>query len=298
MDPTLAGPSPAETETLKPNFETDLKEAQAGFYDLTFEDEFEEFSKGSGLTMDDTDKPEYWALVANYAHDKTFDAHDQKERGSIAELIAATPDFIYTQASLERGRQGFAKSEVYNDARSRASYYNNLLRQVASRYPDAKASQLRAALENTANISIEDRNIKNFSVNTINSTIRGAQHEIAFGQLLARTGRDFREAEPEEDLRGVDYVAAGRRGRKLYLDVKASLHEVGKKGSEVAYAIDPVDGNITIYSLLTKEDLGDSFYVSEAIADRKGEALKIMLQDLEMLELRAAVGGVGMKAIR
>jgi hypothetical protein len=288
MENGLPGASPAEIQTPPQTFEAALKEAQTGFYDLTFEDGFDERIKERNIGEDDTHKPEYWRAAADFAYDR---ATQKQEFGTMDELFAATPDFIYQQAHLARGRNGFASQEAYDDARRRASYYHGLLGEVVQKYPDASASALEKALVGVTNISVENEAVKLSSVNIIKSRIRGAQHEVAFGQLLEATGREFRQATVEEDLQGVDYVVMGRRGREFQIDVKASLKQVNSRageGNPSPYAVE--EGRIIMYSMLSDRDLGDKFSVSDAVAARKGEAVDEILDDMELGSTALVVG--------
>lgn len=284
-------PGSAEIQTPPQTFEAALKEAQTGFYDLTFEDGFTELAAKRGLSEDDTDKPEYWKAAADFAHDRAL---DKGEHGTLDELLAATPDFIYTQVALRRGRGAFSSSEAYDEAKDRVSYFQGLMGQVVEKHRDAKPSAMTKALLNTVNISVEDKNVKFASTNEIRSSVRGTQHETGFGQLLEKTGRKF---EKGDDRKAEDFNVAARRGRVLSIDVKASVDQIAGKGAhESVYAIDPRDGKITMYSLISDSEFKDSFYVSEEVADRKGEALGKLLDYIELHEPAAALGGASVRA--
>jgi hypothetical protein len=291
METPGLGPAPGETQTPPPDFETALKEAQTGFYDLTFEDGFTELATRRGLSEDDTDKPEYWKAAADFAHDRAL---DNGEHDTLDELLAATPDYIYTQMALNRGRHSFPSREAYDEAKDRASYFQGLIGGVAQKHPDAKPSAMVKALLNTSNISVEDKEAKLASTKELRAAVRGAQHETGYGQLLEKTGRNFGKG---DDRKGEDYQVAGRRGRVLNIDVKASVNEIAGKGAHGSvYVVDQRDGLITMYSLISDSEFKDSFYVSDEVAERKGKTLGELLDYIELHEPAAALGGASVRA--
>lgn len=287
----------SETQTPVQSFETAVKEAQNTFYDLTFEDGFAEAIAKQKLSPDDTDKPAYWREAADYAYARSRANSETQHDPEVilSELFAATPDFVYTQAILSRGRQAFPSNEAYHEARERASYFTGLLSEAAQAYPDAQASKMAVSLLNIANISIENTSVKMAATNIIRNKVRGVQHELAFGQLLAETGREYRAATTEEDLKGIDYVVEGRKG-ELRIDVKASLHELEVRGSHgKAYHVDPRDGQLKMYSLIQDRELQDRFFVPASVAEQKGAILNTMLRDIEIQEAAVAAGGATLR---
>ncbi len=294
MGNNLASLEVGETQTPPIEFDTALKEAQTGFYDVTFDEGFSELAVKRGLSPEDTERPAYWRAVADYTQQRAQAARERGEGVSpIHELLASTPDFIYTQALLDKHGPDRVGYQQFHELRSRASRFNSLIHQVATEHPDARASVLLNALANTANISIEQPKLRIASLNMLQPVIRGAQHEVGFGQLLKKTGRAFRPGTVQEDAHGIDYVVSARRGRVLHIDVKASLHQVAKLGGhDSAYAVDQRDGLITMYSLLTDSDLKDRFFTSERTAEEKGALLDGLLHEIEINDHALAVGQV------
>lgn len=280
-----------ETQTSVEELESHLLEAQRDFYDLTLADGFEELCKERDIDVTATDKPEYWRAAADFAYDQASEKRESGENGTrttLRELLAATPDFVYTQQALDRKRHQFPNHEAYMahrrqvpELKERASYYNGLIRYVAEQNPDLRASRLIKQLINVTNISIEDKHLKMASVNFAREVVRGAQHELGFGQLLERTGRSFRPATVDEDLHGADYVVDGQHG-PIRLDVKASLSSIEAKGTfNKPFAIDDRDGQVTIYSLLSDHQLADRFTVPDRIAEERGKYLETVLEEIE-----------------
>lgn len=280
-----------EIQTPAENLESRLREAQHDFYDLPFAPEFEELCAERDIDVTATDRPEYWRAAADFAQEQSAQRHESGEDSrstTLRELLASTPDFVHTQEALDRKRHNFPTHEAYMahrrqipELKQRASYYNGLVRYVAEQNPDLGASRLIKQLINITNISIEDRHLKMASVNYAREVVRGAQHELAFGQLLEHTGRAFRPATVDEDLHGADYVVDGRHG-PIRLDVKASLSSIEAKGTfNQPFAIDPRDGQVTIYSLVSDRQLADSFAVPDRIAEERGKYLDAVLEQIE-----------------
>ena len=277
---TLA-PSVRETQISTPEtVEPALKEALHSFYDLPFDPQFNELCVSRGLNPEDTGKPAYWEAAADFASSTPNAENGEDEKYSaLKELFAATPDFIYQQKILEHESHKYAAHNVYQNARERASYYNGLIRHVAQEWPDIRASVLATSLMNVVNISIERTDIKQSSLQGIRETIRGAQHELAFGQLLAHTGRDFRSANVGEDLHGIDYVVSDPNGSTILIDVKASQHTLERRGSSMQPYIRSLDGQLTMSSLVTDTELNDRFFVSERLAVQRAETLNRILTE-------------------
>jgi hypothetical protein len=285
-----------EIQTPQLEFDVALKEARSGFYDITFEDGFSELAAKRGISPDDTDKPAYWRTVADYARHRAGAARNRGEQTSpLDELVASTPDFLYTQAMLDDpARRSKMDHEQYSTLRARVGRFNTLIRDVAETHPDVRASGLTNAMVGIANISMEQERLRKAAPNLIRPVIRGAQHEAAFGQLLEQTGRDYRGGTAKEDKHGGDYIVAGRRGIQIRIDVKASLFSILKRGGheEEPYVVDSGDGLVTMYSLLSDTDLNDRFRVSDSIAADRGEVLEGMLRYIETTNSAVALGNL------
>jgi hypothetical protein len=272
----------AETET---TLEASLKDARDAFYDLTFDEGFNGLLSEQKLSPEDTDKPEFWHMAAGFASDKC--AGEQKNGASrkqlvLHELFAATPSFIYDNALLGQNNQSAIPEEEFRAAKENVSYFNSLIRETAEAWPDMPASTLAKNLMGIATISIEDNFVKHRAVESIRSSVRGAQHELAFGQLLEKTGRGFHSANVEEDLDGIDYVVQRPNGGEDYIDVKASLFEIESRGGEHnALFARKSAGHLVMYSMLKNGDLDDKFFIPDEVAATRGQLLEETLEDAE-----------------
>jgi hypothetical protein len=271
----------------KPTLQSELQQAfDAGrqtFYDLQDDNAFLDLLASRHIPAQATDQPDYWETLADYSAAVSQQARRSDSTGSadrqivINELLAATPDFITKSLVLGANRHLADRQEAIHDVRI-VSYYNSLLRDTASAWPDITAGRLGQQLAGIANTSLRDRRTKRRAAAIINSAIHGAQHEVAFGQLLEHSGWQFRPADLKQDIGGVDYVATSRDGKHRWIDVKASLHDILKHGGNAQRPyVAKHDDRLVMYSLLTDEELDDTFHVPEVVAIRKGKTLGRLL---------------------
>jgi hypothetical protein len=274
----------AETQTSPETFQEAFKDARNAFYDLPFEPGFDELCAKRGINPEDTDKPRYWAAVSDFAHRSVAEQRQQgvpEEDLVVKELVASTTDYIYNQSFLDSGRGHQAGSQAANTARNVTSHYNNLIRDTATTFPNITATELATSMTQIANISIEHPAIKQNAAGILGNAVSGAQHELAFGQILDHTGRSYRTATNSEDLRGIDYVVESPNGTVDYIDVKASPHAIRARGSEAPF-VRARDGQITMHSMLTDQELNDGFTISDDVAAQKAETVNRMLDMPEM----------------
>jgi len=279
----IAAPADHETQTSPEDLEILFKDARDAFYDLPFDDDFVDFCRSNNIDPEDTAQPRYWEAAADFADQvsaKAREAGEDERRIAVRELFAATPDYIYQQNIARHNRRDYADQDKYQNAKERVSYYNCLIRYVAEQCPDMQASALTKHLVGIANISVENEHLREASSEAIRTTVRGAQHELAFGQLLAHSGREFRGASTEEDLEGVDYVVVNLDGSIELIDVKASQNTIESRGASNRPYIRGSDGKLTMQSLVTDRELHDRFFVSESLAEQRGVTLGRLLDDI------------------
>ena len=271
----------AEKQTHQPletSLDSSFKAAMDNFYGIAFEPGFSSICLERGVDVDATDSHEYWRAVADFAYDRSAEMREAgKDESDIAlmELYAAAPSYFFDQATLDSNPNLHTQEKQY--LREDASYFQGLLKRTVKLWPDITASTLSLQLMNIANISIEDRDFKQHAANSIRASVKGAQHEIAFGQLLENTGRNFREATVEEDVRGIDYVVERPEGGVDYIDVKASLKKIENHGRLSDLFARKLDGGIVMHSLLRDSELGDNFHVSEQVAAERAQYLERVL---------------------
>lgn len=297
-----AYPSAAVTEPKPHNLNEALSQAINNYDDIIFNPDFE----AANFKTSDIGSPAYDALIADCAYDQA-----QKDRKAnvpekdiiLTELTSATPDFIHTKDYLIKNKdnESVHRTDTYLQAVETASYYNTLIRKAAREWPDLTPKSLTRHLVNVANKSLKDDRLKLAAESYFKEPIKGAKHELAFGQLLAHTGRQFRGANTAEDLNGIDYVIKDSRGREQHVDVKASLakvHEIrtqrriggaaitGRLGhdNEANQAFTRAnDGHLVMWSTLMDQDFGDSFRISEELAAKRADHLSQVLSDTEVV---------------
>ncbi|MGH7195537.1 MAG: hypothetical protein ACREGA_02045 [Candidatus Saccharimonadales bacterium] len=272
-----------ETQTPQPELPASLAAAEQAFHDLPFDERFGAMLRANGLTARDSDKPIYWQCAAQFADDICAEDLEQgvePKQLIIKELFAATPSFIYDSEQLSHpvDKTSPAAAAESRAAKESVSYFNGLIRAAAEQWPDMPASTLAKSLMNVANTSINNPAVKQSAAGLIRNCVRGAQHELAFGQLLAAAGRQFRGATVAEDLRGIDYVVARPDGRGAdFVDVKASLSEIESRGQSRGFFVRAADGRFITYSLLLDKELNDRFVVPEELAIERGALIEQML---------------------
>lgn len=278
-DPPLQ--SSEETQTPQVIFDTVATDAQRAFHSLLSQDDLTQYIVHRGLDPKDPDRPVYWKAVADFVRMQAQKAQDQGEGINIVfVLLAMTPDFIYTQDALTKARYRHDR-ELFLEMRRRAIQYNDVVGEVAQAFPGLHASALRILLVETAEANVTRQMLRDMVPGLMNGIIRGAQHESAFIQLLEQTGRAFRKGSVDQDAHGIDLIVESRRG-EMRIDVKSSLHEIVKRGEHHhVYTIDHGDGLVTMYSLLTDDDLNDSFHVDQHTVEKKSRELENILEEIE-----------------
>lgn len=271
-----------ETQTPELSIEEAFANSRQELYDLTFQEGFDTLREQRGISEDATDTPAYWEVAADHANqaaDKARMAGQSEKEIVLTELIASTPDFVYKQTALKQGK-GQLPQEEYDHYRRTTSYYNGLIREVAEQWPDLKVSQLQRHLLNAANIAVENRNVKHEAASAIEAAVTGAQHELGFAQIASRTGRKVESSTVEQDLKGIDLLTTAVDQPTLKLDIKASLYSVTKMSRDAnkPFAI-AKDGQITIFSLISKDEFRDKFFIDDKLVEQKAPVADRLLNE-------------------
>lgn len=112
------------------------------------------------------------------------------------------------------------------------------------------------------------------------ATVRGAQHEVGYGQILEHTNLPFREARLEEDRQGIDYVIAEDTPQAAYVDVKASMNSIRRYGRPTGGKAVRTDyGTITLHSPIKDPEFNDGFFISDRAAAAKAHELVRLLDE-------------------
>lgn len=266
------------TET-SPDFSEVFADAEESVFVITETPEFAEACLQSGLDpIKSTDTPKYWELVAGFALD---DINNKRARGesevnlAAYELVALTPSFLYANTAL--ANHSAKNRDEFHNLKERVSYFNGVIRELGAR--GARASETMQAMANVASIAgLTDTDTSAY----IRQTVRGAQHELVFGQILSYTGHWYEPASTELDLQGVDYTL-DFNGVPLHVDVKASLSEVEALGVEKnAFAIKQSRRQgelptVVMYSLTHDREFHDTFAIDATAAAEKAAVLETLL---------------------
>lgn len=274
--------------------EAELREAfasaQQAVYKLTADPKLHERLVGKGIDpYADMDKIAYWDTLEEYSSE-VVERHSSQSgkslRLSAFELLAATPAFVLHQYESDAAvRQGRHKAR---DAQLRFSHFNSLIQNFASTFPDVRASLLESSLLGIVNTSVEHKDAHYAAGSLIHSTVRGAQHELAFGQILDKTGLPFSPSSLEMDVMGVDYIVHAARGRDIFIDVKASLSKMeGRNEFTRPYTRNP-EGTIQMFSLIHDSDLRDRFFIEDGLATQRAPVLYELLAEASNTELQTA----------
>jgi hypothetical protein len=224
----------------------------------------------------------YWEEFRLYVGERTDKAreegHDSLQMDAI-ELLANTPNYLLVQEQLNKHQH--RPYDAVHHSKEVASYYNGLIRSFALNYPETSVEDLEVNLLTTVNKNFHSKHLRTVLANDVTPPIRGAQHELAFGQILEHAGLPFRRAELTEDLKGVDYVV-GQGIDPLMIDVKASLAEIRDHGSGREFYIHS-DGKSILHSQAHDAEFGDRFFIPEQAAEEKAAYLTEQLEAVQQL---------------
>lgn len=288
-------------EMIAYNLDKARKEVVAMTGDPAFHDSYAVEYPGADI-YDDMGKPRFWESFANYANETIEKEAPNPEDMTLdlraKQLLAETPRYLFAQTELEAMQTklntlghtlGYRESaqlqQRKNYTRQLTSRYNNLLRSFAYDYPETSVADVRRNLETMANIAMEDHVVeagrfkpnpaKQNASKTIDSAIRGAQHELAYEPVLQRTGREYSAASREQDLEGSDWLVliardpATGRERWLSMDAKASdyaLKESGRMDLVLPFSIVGYDKILVHLPLEDRHFHGKFFPSGEATA--------------------------------
>lgn len=261
-----------------------LEASQSMMLKITNDPSFHSQLIESGVDpYDDMGKPTYWDGFAEFVTEKVEKiraSNGNSLKLSTLELLASAPSYFYRQQELQQQRSN-TNERADRTSLETVSHFNSLIRNFAVAFPDTRASILTTGLLNTVNMSVEGKAPKQAAADNLKNCIRGAQHELAFQQIVSHTGRAIYPSSLEEDLRGIDYAVMGHN-RLLNVDVKASLTDINKHGTTNTDAYSIRRGTIVMYSLTNDSEFKDRFFISEEAAVGKAEAMGEQLTKAEL----------------
>jgi len=238
----------------------------------------------------DMDKPKYWKVYAEYARGRQTAMREylareaagrqEKPRENLHlrtwELMTAAPEYLFEEYMMNSGRTHESEADRKH-GKNVVSGFNRLVRAFARDFPETRTEMLETALLNVALSMVENDGVLEAAPDLLKSCMKGARHELGFGQLLRAAGRKYKEGTREQDQAGIDYEDTTNPNATLYLDVKASLAEVDPSASpEEPFKMRP-DGKIVIYSLLLDREFKGRFFVPEHIVRERAAKLNEIL---------------------
>lgn len=261
-------------ERLQPPLQPEYVAAKHALYELTADDDFYELLRQRKVRPDADTKPPYWRAVAEQAHNRYPEQPDEDFQNALNRLTLTAPYFMFVQHALnthDRDRlPGHLKEEFLNTV----SHFNGLVRQAAALNPGMRASELRDHLSTVVSLAIPNRTVTDETPAMMQAAIRGAQHEMAFVQLVTAAGMDAYPTSIAEDRSGSDLVVDDRRGHIFHVDVKASHSELHHKGIYDKNYLVRSDGKIVMQSHVTDRELNDRFFIDDEVALQKVFAIQ------------------------
>lgn len=277
--------NPESNPVSREQIDAAFSEVQSSVYKLSADPAFQAKCLENGIDPNnDFDTPHYWQAFADHAYSFVAKARERQGnslRLTAFELTTATPAYVHAKNRLNQisahekaGKQLSAAEHAEKRAlKPMASYFNGIIRNFAVDFPAASPSRLSVALANTASKTIGDPKLLESGVTTINTAIRGAQHEIALGQILSHTGIPCEASSITDDLKGFDYQLQLPDGRTLEIDAKASLFTQKKNGNaERAYTWGE-GGQLILFSLARDSEFRDRFFIDDSLAAQRAPGL-------------------------
>ena len=218
--------------------------AKNALYDLLDSTEFVDALAAKQIGHDEEDKPPYWRAMS---------AHDRKR----------IPD------------------DMWDHFRATMSHFNGQVRRVAEVHPGVSVQQLHGHLSSMIGLAVENQSVSEAAPDFLRDIIRGAQHEIAFGQIATAAGMEVFPATVSQDLQARDWLVRDQSGQQFEVDVKASLNTLFHSGAgHNPYLIHP-DGKIMMHSSVEDKDFGDRFFISDTLAAAKAGYIKSLFEEIK-----------------
>ncbi len=243
--------------------------------------------------MDPTDfdnigTPPYLEALASYGQ-TVAQAEPDPLVSSAKALVTATPLAIYNEDAILRARaeSRYIPQNEYSGMVRPLSIQNGLIRDFSASSHDTKFEDLLHGMYDAANMVIEDEALMRIAPDIIRAELRGARHEIAVGQLLEASGREFTPANAEQDMDKGDYLI-DTNGRVTYLDAKASTMKIAKPGATpVAHLVRDAN-HIAIFSLCNDSDFNGRMMLPPRIVKEKAPLFDMVLRkaQAEMLGMK------------
>lgn len=262
------------------------------FYKMTVDPGFMSELAANKLRLSDSDKPGYWRTLQAYATDRTQKMRARTPAATLAidclNLSVATPDYIFSQCSL--GANNTSGGASTHDNVVAASKFGGALRSFAASHPQVTAMTLQQSCLNIANISLPPKQ-RQAAIHVLRTAIRGARHEVGFGQMLGHTNWQIvpqdAEAATQNDLKGIDFILRhNQTGQIMRVDLKASLSEIEARGGHSGPYYHRSADHIIMYSMIqdsfnsrgSHSDFAfDTFYISEEIARSRAGVIEQLL---------------------
>lgn len=232
-----------------------------------------------GVDLDKVPPALYWMRVAERARAvvaKDFSTIETLEQGAAIELTAATPYFLLAQRRINGPDRHHMPADEFDRMKYYLCHYNKLIRDYAVANPSVTAHDINEHIFDVAEKSDVVRHPEQLRTMIANE-VRGAQHELAAGQVLRQVG-PTREATQEEDLQGVDYfLNLGQES--IGVDIKSSRKKIARVSHGRSDLATLQGGKLLLYSHVTDFDLNGTFFVSEEIAKKRAIKMRESIDD-------------------
>jgi hypothetical protein len=218
----------------------------------------------------------YWTCVTEYAGAaiaRTREKQGDSLQLRAFELVSSAPEYFLAERELHRTEFKPQRQKLI------ACEFLNKLGDFAQDFPETKPSDVEREMLNTANQSFTSGYLLQSAERNIKTIIKGVKHETGFGQLLEAAGFRFHRGNLKNDLEGGDYlVALGKdRSRLTHVDVKSSVRSAQLYDGQRSPFSVKSNGKVIIYSQLTENDFGDSFYAYNDIVQQKAPKVRSIL---------------------
>lgn len=213
--------------------------------------------------------------------------------GQLLAVISHIPPYLMAQIKLDRMR-----NKGHSVRRSEKMPYlqevtqtNRALKELIDNNPLLTYPQV---LNFTSFVSakLSGPEHTEYFTQSMEAMLSGMRHEIAVEQMLGTLYPevDYREATPEEDLDGADFIiqmaTASGTPYEFGIDVKSSPFEE-TRGREKAHSYGYPSDHI-IWSGINREDFNNGFRISRALAEERGLELYDKLLAAGAVEYRRA----------
>ena len=167
-----------------PEFST----AKNALYDLLDSTEFVDALAAKQIGHDEEDKPPYWRVAADLAEDFYPESDDESYQNALNRLTLLAPYAAFVDHAMSAHDRKRIPDDMWDHFRATMSHFNGQVRRVAEVHPGVSVQQLHGHLSSMIGLAVENQSVSEAAPDFLRDIIRGAQHEIAFGQIATAAG--------------------------------------------------------------------------------------------------------------